>query len=220
MSKKVIFGIVAAVLLLGAENLFAQEREADERVERRALRRAERAEREAGHKRMQGMQQKHRGFRPMQEGFDRWFNQLTKAYHQNDREKMGQLLRNMHQFRERQTKEKDAVGECRQDFRGRDEAGKGRHGQFHGGPCRHGQGLQHTGMGRPDPDMPHRGMGRPDPDMPHRGMGRRGRGFQRRGMGRRQQRIRGGRRGYRNPGFPHGGMHNWRQGSHRSEWDW
>jgi hypothetical protein len=196
MLKKVILGIVAAVLLLGAENLFAQEREANERAEKRTLRRAERAGREAGHKRMEGVQQKRQGFRPVQERFDKWFRKLTKAYEDNDREKMGQLLRKMHQFREGQTKAKDAVGKRRQDFRGRDEAGKGRHGRFHSGPGKHGQGFQHTGMGRPDPDMPPRGMGR------------------------RQQRTHGGGRGYRNPGFPHRGMRNRRQDRHSSEWDW
>ena len=249
MSKKVILGIVAAVLLLGAENLFAQEREANER--------AERAGRVAGHKRMEGVQQKHQGFRPVQERFDKWFRKLTKAYEDNDREKMGQLLRKMHQFREGQTKAKDAVGErrqapatpvarrgCGQDFHSRARARKREAGQFRGGLGGRGQGIQGRGMGGQGQDFPARGIGRrgqglqrrgiggPDPDTPRRGMGRHGQGLQHtgmgrpdpdmphRGMGRRQQRIPGGQRGYRNPGFPHGGMHNWRQGSHRSEWDW
>lgn len=174
MSKKVILGIVAVVLLLGAENLLAKEK-ADKPKARQ--------------KQAQKLQQKKKGLhqkqaRPIQKRFDSWFGQLTKAYRQNDREKMGQLLKKMHQFRERQTKAKDAVGERRQDFRGGAMAGKGRPSRFHDGPGGHGQGLQ------------------------------------RRGMGRRQQRIHGGRRGYRNPGFPHGGMCNWRQDSHSSEWDW
>ena len=208
MLKKVMLGIVAVIVLVGAENLIAQEREVDERAEKRALRRAERAEREAGHKRMEGVQQKRQGFRPVQERFDRWFDKLTKAYRQNDREKMGQLLRKMHQFREGQTKAKDAVGERRQDFCGGARARKREAGQFRGGLGGRGQGLQGRGMGGQGQDFPARGIGRPDPDMPPRGMGRR------------QQRTHGGRRGYRNPGFPQGGMRNWRQDSHSSEWDW
>ena len=227
MSKKVILGIVAAVLLLGAENLLAkgkadkpkakqkqsQKLQQKKKAQAKQLQK-QKAAKKASQKAMKGTQQKQRSLRqkqaqPMQRRFDSWFGQLTRAHRQNDREKMGQLLRKMHQFRQRQTKARDAVGERRQDFRSRGRAGKGRHGQLRGSPsCRHGQGLQHTGMGRPDPDMPHRGMGR------------HGRGFQRRGIGRRQQRIRGGQRGYRNPGFPHRGMHNWRQDSHSSEWDW
>ena len=215
MLKKIMLGIVAAVLLLGVVNLLAKEKTGKPKTKQKQAQKLQQEEKwhakqqlqkqkaakKAAQKAMEGKQQKqkslrHKQARPIQKRFDKWFRKLTKAYRQNDREKMGQLLRNMHQFREGQTRAKDAVGEYRQDFRGRDEAGKGRHGQFHGGPCRHGQGLQRRGMGRPDLDTPPRGMGR------------------------RQQRIHGGRRGYRNPGFPHGGMRNWRQDGHSSEWDW
>lgn len=186
MSKKVILGIVAAVLLLGAENLLAKEKTDKPK---------------ARQKQAQKLQQKKKGLhqkqaQPIQKRFDSWFGQLTKAYRQNDREKMGQLLRNMHQFRERQTKAKDAVGERRQDFCGGARARKREAGQFRGGLGGREQGIQRRGMGRPDPDMPPRGMGG------------------------RQQRTHDGRRGYRNPGFPQGGMRNWRQDSHNSEWDW
>jgi len=223
MSKKVILGIVAAVLLLGAENLLAKEKadkpkanqkqtqklKQEKKAQAKQFQR-QKAAKKPGQKAMKGTQQKQKGLRqeqarPTQRRFDKWFSRLTKAYRENDGEKMGQLLGKMHQFRKRQT---DAFGERRQDFRSRDRAGKGRHGQFHGGRRRHGQGLQHTGIG---------GQGQ---DSPARGIGRRGRGFQRRGIGGRQQRIHGGRRGYRNPDFPHGGMRNWRQDGHSSEWDW
>ena len=232
MLKKVMLGIVAVIVLVGAENLIAQEREVDERAEKRALRRAERAEREAGHKRMEGVQQKRQGFRPVQERFDRWFDKLTKAYRQNDREKMGQLLRKMHQFREGQTKAKDAVGERRQDFCGGARARKREAGQFRGGLGGRGQGLQGRGMGGQGQDFPARGIGRRGQGIQGRGMGGQGQDFQARGMGRpdpdmpprgmgrRQQRTHGGRRGYRNPGFPRRGMRNRRQDSHSSEWDW
>ena len=220
MLKKVMLGIVAVIVLVGAENLIAQEREVDERAEKRALRRAERAEREAGHKRMEGVQQKRQGFRPVQERFDRWFDKLTKAYRQNDREKMGQLLRKMHQFREGQTKAKDAVGERRQDFCGGARARKREAGQFCGGLGGRGQGIQGRGMGGQGQDFQARGMGRRDQGLQHTGMGRPDPDMPPRGMGRRQQRTHGGGRGYRNPGFPRRGMRNRRQDRHSSEWDW
>jgi hypothetical protein len=39
--------------------------------------------------------------RLMREGFDEWLTELTKAYQENDREKMGQLLQQMRQHRKR-----------------------------------------------------------------------------------------------------------------------
>jgi hypothetical protein len=38
--------------------------------------------------------------RPAVRMFNRWLDELTKAYQENDREKMGQLIKRMHQFRQ------------------------------------------------------------------------------------------------------------------------
>ena len=208
-----MLGIVV-VVLIGVESLIAQEgverpearprqqtsaeqlrrQRAAEGVGRERIgdmqpRRQQRADREAVRSRMGDVRDKPQQFRPEQERpvqqmFDRWFNELTKAYQENDRQKMGQLIRKMHQLRQRQRKARPALGERVRDFRVRPGAEKGHpdtdkrrrpgvrkedSGQIRGGP--QGYGFQPRGMDRPDRRKPPEGRG---------GWGR---GFQGRGMG-------------------------------------
>ena len=89
MLKKIILGIVVMALLTGVANLITQE-QADAAGTRRDARR--------GEPRMQAIQ---RGPGAMGGMLDTWLDELTKAYEQNDRKKMGQLLEDMKQRRQR-----------------------------------------------------------------------------------------------------------------------
>ncbi len=146
MLKKIILGIVALLLLVGAENLLATEKkdkpkakQKQEQVQKGQKKqtskakteakkaRAKKAKATAVRKRMKAMpgkpQQLRPGqVRPMQEGAGRLLDELTKAYRDNDREKMGQLIRKMHQLRQRVRKAMNAPGEAGRDFRARPKA--------------------------------------------------------------------------------------------------
>ena len=91
MLKKIILSIAVVVLLIGVANLITQEQaNAAATGERRATRRSE-----------PGTQPGQRGPGAMGAGLDTWLDELTKAYEQKDREKMGQLLEDMKQRRQR-----------------------------------------------------------------------------------------------------------------------
>jgi hypothetical protein len=144
---------------------------------------------------------------PAQPGqmFGGCLDELTKAYRANDREKMGQLLRKMHQLRQEWQEIRDRgfqgrgmIGGWGRGFQGRGVRrwGRGWHGrdigrrgqslQDRGMTGEWGRGFQGRGIGRPDPGMPPppfmekpeppEDVDRPNPPMPRRGMGRRGRG--------------------------------------------
>lgn len=210
MLKKIILGIVALLLLVGAENLLAMEKkdkpkakQKQEQVQKGQKKqtskakteakkaRAKKAKAAAARKHMEARRGKPQQLRPgqvrpMQEGSGRLLDELTKAYRENDREKMGQLLRKMHQTRKR-LQQKNAV------------ATKGERG-FRGRP---GPGMQPSkGVGRPRPPMSGRGMGRRGQGFQGRGMGGWGRGFQGRGMGGPGRDFRGRGMGGRGQGFP------------------
>ena len=225
MLKKIILGIVALLLLVGAENLLAMEKKDRPKAEQEQkgpveqLRR-QRAGEEAGRRDVEGMQQRRRQravseaepervkalqqkpqqlrpgqVRPMQEGSGRLLDELTKAYRENDREKMGQLIRKMHQLRQKVRKAMGVPGEAGRDFRGRPRLdvppseevvrpmppvrGMGDWGRgFQGrGMGRRGQGFQGRGMGGWGRGFQGRGMGGPGRGFRGRGMGGRGRGF-------------------------------------------
>ncbi len=248
MLKKIVLSIAAIVVLIGAENLIAQERRGSpkakpkqkqvlrgrQRASREAVReradqvQQQRARREARRKRMENLRDKPQPIRPGQDQpglpqggvsaqpgqmFGRWLNELTEAYRANDREKMGQLLRKMHQLRQewREIRGRGFQGRgIRRWGRGWQGRGIGRRGQIFQGRGmlgRWGRGFQGRGIGRPgpgmpppplmekppmppedvdrpSPPMPPEDIRKPGPDMPPRGMGGWGRGFQRRGMGR------------------------------------
>ncbi len=183
MLKKIVLSIVAMALLLGIESLIAQERKGKPEEKQKQKAQAKQLHeqqlcKKAGRKREEGeiIEQRPPVFGPMQnwpiirERFNIWFNKLTKAYHENDREKIGQLLRRMQQFRQRLRKGRGALGEHRRDFLIRPGIGRGQAG---------------TGRGRP---WQFRGdLGRWGRAFPRRGMRRCGRGFQRRGVGQRGQ---------------------------------
>jgi len=76
MLKKVLVSGAAVILLAGFVNLFAQESNRPERA-------------------------RPRGERFMGEGFDKWLNELTKANEEKDSDKIGQLLEEMKQNRQR-----------------------------------------------------------------------------------------------------------------------
>ncbi len=96
-----------------------------------------------------GPQQTRRGQNlPMQQMFGRWLDELTKAYRDNDRKKMGQLLRKMQQARA-------TAGQRGPGFQSRGMGGWGRDFQGRGMMGRGGRGFQDRRMGRrPGPRFP------------------------------------------------------------------
>ena len=162
MLKRIVLGIVFLALLSGAGILIAREDEDTPKAEQ---------------KRESCAKQKRPGFRrwqewPIEKRFNKWFNNLTKAYEENDREKMGQLLKKMEQRRQKRQERREARCERRQDFRKRPGAGRGRIGRFHAGPKRRYRGFHRRGMGGWGPGMLRRGTGRWGPSLPPRDMGR------------------------------------------------
>ncbi|MHC4654959.1 MAG: O-methyltransferase [Planctomycetota bacterium] len=95
MLKKIMLVVTVVVLLAAVENLIAQD--SSNRADARQTQRQRR-----------GMGMQERGMRPgqgqfgmMQGRFGTWFDDLAKAYEKNDKEKMGQLIDDMKQRRER-----------------------------------------------------------------------------------------------------------------------
>jgi len=167
------------------------------------LRRRQRAGIEAGRRPMDIGRDKPQFFTPEQERpgpqmFARWFDELTKAYKEKDNQRMGQLIRKMHQLRQ---KWQDRVGTpdrpgpvLREKAAGRPGVhvqrirpgqGAGRAWKLRGGPGKRGWAWQGRGMCRWDRGVRGRRMGMWGQGMRTRGMmSRRGRGFPPRGMGR------------------------------------
>ena len=109
MLKKVILSIVVVVLLAGIVLLLGCQ-----------------VKGEVGSKQIQEQRRdvsmteedmRSRRSRFMREGFNKWLNELTEAYQQQDREKMGQLLEEMKKNRERR---REAPSDRRRDRQGRD----------------------------------------------------------------------------------------------------
>jgi len=191
------------VLLVGVENLVAQEQGSPKpRPEQRQVRQGrqrqnaqakqlhrQRAAREAGRGPAWATDDAMQPFRHRQNQadgpqFGRWFDKLAKAYREDDNEKVGQLIRKMHRLRQRR-QQTQAQGQYREDYRSRAGMGKGRPDTDmpRRGTGIRGRGFQRQGVNRPDPGMlrtPFR-RGTPGPDTPPEGMEGRGRGFQRRG---------------------------------------
>ena len=207
MLKKIMLGIVVLALLAGAENLLAMEKEDNpkekrmlmQKARRKAAEHAEVVEREVGRHR-KGMRQEDQGLqprqnRPAQQMAGRWLDELTKAYRENDREKMGQLIRKMHQLRQRVRQGRAAAAESGRALRDMP------------GPAMPPEGRRPRTVEKPRPptdeDWPR--MQPPEdvdvvrPLMPGRGMRGWGQGFQGRGMGGRGQGFRGRGMGQ---GFP------------------
>jgi len=232
MLKKIMLGIVATVMLIGAENLNSQETQDRPKEEPKQEQspqgrqrqkdrvqqfRRQRADREAAREDMENLRdeprpyEKERGeaepIRPEQEQiaqpgqmFGRLLDELTKAYREDNREKMGQLLRKMNQLRQkwqmvkgRGFQGRGMVGglgrglRCRgmtggwgQGFQGRGMIGgwgRGFQGRGMGG---WGWGLRGRGFNRQGPDIPQppfmekpkldEDVDRPGPPMPPRDM--------------------------------------------------
>jgi hypothetical protein len=211
--KKIIILIVSAVILLmGAETILAKkegkpkekerqkqkemlraERKEKAREEAREEEREEGKDREAVRERPEASPERQPLFappqRPAMQMFGRWLDELTKAYQENDRERMGQLIKKMHKFRQKSQMGRAALGGPLQgSARGwRPEMEEGQLGRF-GGLQKRQQGFQpgRMGMGRmgrpqapmlspeemegPQPVMPREGIDQPTPDLPPRGM--------------------------------------------------
>jgi hypothetical protein len=191
------------------------------RMEGMQQRRQLRAVREAEPQRVKALQQKPQQLRPgqvrpMQEGAGRFLDELTKAYRENDREKMGQLIRKMNQLRQRMQKARSAPGERVRDLRGRPGAAQPdvkkerpeirktppKDTDWPGPPMlRRGMMMQRGGMSRWGQGMQGRGM-----MMQGRGMGRRGQGMQGRGMMMQGRGMGRGGRGMQGRGRGMGGL--------------
>jgi predicted O-methyltransferase YrrM len=111
MLKKIMLGVAAAVLLAAVVNLAQEQTDSAATGQRRAADRAE-----------QGPQPGRQGMRA---GLEPWLDELTKAYEQNDREKMGQLLEDMKQRRQGFPRGMGGPGEGMQPGRGRPMMGRG-----------------------------------------------------------------------------------------------
>jgi len=166
MLKKIIIALVAVSFLAGAENLLAKEyRDEPQRAQKRF--RAQRGE--------------NKGSQTGQQQFDKWFNALTKAYKQNDRQKMEQLLRDMRLRRQEQgANASERPGRLRQGKagtgRGFERAGKGGRDRalWQQGERKSGEAVRRKGITRRGK---HRFQGR--------GEDRQGQGFRRRDSDRR-----------------------------------
>jgi hypothetical protein len=214
-------------VLIGASNLIAQERRGRPQAKPRQRQkvqteqpRRQRADRAAVRKRMENLRDEPEPIRPGQDQpglpqggvraqpgqmFGRWLDELTEAYRADDREKMGQLLRKMHQLRQewreirgqgfqgRGMRRWDrgwqgrGIGRRGRSFQGRgmtDRWGRGFQGR--GMTDRWGRGFQGRGIGRPGPGMPPPPlMEKPEPPMPPEDADRPRSPMSRRGMGRR-----------------------------------
>lgn len=202
MLKRITLSTIVAVLLIGADNLIAQEQSSPkprpEQGQVRQGRQGQNAQAKQLH-RQRGDREASRGpawatddatqpsyHRQNRSGgprFGRWFDKLEKAYRENDNEKVGQLIRKMHRHRQR-LQHRQAQGPYREDYRSRDGMGKGRPDTD---TPRRGTGIRGRGFQRQGVDRHEQGMlsrGKPDTDTPNRAIERPGRGFQRRGRAR------------------------------------
>ena len=202
MLKRIMLSTIVAVLLIGADNLVAQEQSSPKpRPEQGQVRQGrqrqnaqakqlhrQRGDREASRgpawatdDATQGSY--HRQNRADGPRFGRWFDKLEKAYRENDNEQVGQLIRKMHRLRQRR-QQTQAPDQHREDYRSRAGMGKGRPDTD---MPRRGTGIRGRGSQRQGVDRHEQGMlsrGKPDTDTPNRAIERPGRGFQRRGRAR------------------------------------
>ena len=95
MLKKIMLVVTVVVLLVAVENMIAQDSS-----NRTAARQTQRQRRGMGMQE-RGMRGGQGQFGMMQGIFGTWFDDLAKAYEKNDKEKMGQLIDDMKQRRER-----------------------------------------------------------------------------------------------------------------------
>ena len=91
MLKKMMLVMIAAVLLAGVENLIAQDKNDEAQAQQIQTQRSTEQGTQSGQDRPGAMRDR----------FGMWFDELTKAYEQKDLEKIGQLLEDMKQRRER-----------------------------------------------------------------------------------------------------------------------
>jgi hypothetical protein len=121
MCKKITLIIAAVALLIGVQSLIAQERDADRPRESGLREPAEKGDIEPGRRErvrpgdqpepeppmvMEGRRQPAAPMAPaktgpVQEEFGKWLDELTKAYRADDREKVGEIIRQMQQLRQR-----------------------------------------------------------------------------------------------------------------------
>jgi caffeoyl-CoA O-methyltransferase len=95
MLKKMMLIMIAAILLTGVKNLIAQDKNDETAAQQRQMQHGDTDRTEQGIQPGQGQ------FGAMRGGFDGWFDELTKAHEQKDLEKIGQLLEDMKQRRQR-----------------------------------------------------------------------------------------------------------------------
>ncbi|RKY25341.1 MAG: hypothetical protein DRP62_01455 [Planctomycetota bacterium] len=119
------------------------------------------------------------GQKQLGQRFDKWLDELTNAYKNNDKEKMGELIEKMHQRRETMRQRRGTRSEFRPWLRRRGYGQRGRVGQFRGGQYGYGRGFQGRNVdGRGCYGFQRRhtyGWGQ---SRPHRRMGRDGRYYQ------------------------------------------
>lgn len=191
MSKKIVLTIVLVVVLTTAQNLFAKPKEAP---------RQEGKKQKDQVKQLRGPQAPHQQAagttknKPMKQQFGKWFGQMEQAYKENDREKMGQLLKSMRQTRKNLKGRKGQVAQARQQSLSKSDTPKAHGQQFRGGhgeqrqfrPCDQPQPraqMKHWGQGF-QPKMQMQGFGQ---EFPRRDAGQWGQEFPRSGVSRQSQ---------------------------------
>jgi len=113
MFRRIVIGLMLSVLLVGAASALAEKGSPAGKPPRRARTQkkavAQKKARPATRQREQARPRQARGQRGRQQNLDIWFEKLTKAYRANDREQMGQLLRQMQQMRQRRRTQQSAA---------------------------------------------------------------------------------------------------------------
>jgi hypothetical protein len=169
MSKKIISSIVVVVLLSAVQGVFAEDWYDNPQPKRQ-------------YRQFQNPRQGRRGLQGGQkqfgQRFDEWLDKLTKAYEDNDKEKMGQLIKKMRQQRETMRQRRGARSKFRQGSRHRGYGQRGRPGQLRGGQYGYGQGFQGGNAGGRGYGFQRRHTYGWDQSRPHRRMGRQGRYYQ------------------------------------------
>src|SRR4030042_1096530 len=136
LKNKVIIGaagvVVLVIILTAAMNLITTEKRGGPKAEQNQqvqaapqlenkITDAEVARRIMEERRQERLSSRSREAGSSREGFDKWLNDMTTAYEQNDMEKMGQLLKEMQETRERLRERRSTYINRRRDLRGRGE---------------------------------------------------------------------------------------------------
>jgi len=136
LKNKVVIGaagvVVLVIVLTVAINLITTEKRGEPKVEQNQqvqsepqlennMTDVEVARKIMEERRQERLSSRSREASSSREDFDKWLKDITTAYEQNDMEKMGQLLKEMQETRERLRERRSSYINRRRDFRNRRE---------------------------------------------------------------------------------------------------